>query len=631
MRLLKLNLRKVRVGLVLLGSALLMASSPGACGSSTSESPFPAAFTGAPSVAYLAEVPSLLWSRNSEHIVFSRGLHGVFVVDAAGRRLRAFPEYAPTVGDYYNPGAFAPALSTDGTRMAYSVFVPTNGAQIETAAFDGSDVQRVTTFRDLDGDGRTDTVQNTNPAWSPDGEKIAFVSDRRLSTMAVDGSNARTLSLLVRLDRHQSPHWSPDGTHIAFVGFDKEYNPGFYTVRLDGYELTRLADARASSVAAPVWSPNGGWLALATVETDAEGTKHDVLYTVRPDGSFLTRVTPTDYGGSVFAWSPDGDWLAFSNGQTVYVTRPNGAELRQVAIGNGVPLVWTPDGEEILIKRLGHAVRADGGGLREWVSGGVPGIVRTAWSPDGSRLAVLSAPESHSLMLYTIARDGMDKQLVARGGGSRLVAEHSDWRDVSDDIAACTEQYKRNPALVEDCQTLLSIRDTLAGETLLNWSADVHIGDWEGVSIEGGEGADLRPPRVRKLVLSGEYSHAFITGVIPPKIGALGELEFLNLSRNSLTGGIPPELSMLSKLETLYLEDNNLTGSIPPELGNLASLKYLSLSGNTLSGDVPPELGNLENLRTLELHRNYDLSGCVPAVLASRLTQEYGTGLEYCE
>ena len=63
--------------------------------------------------------------------------------------------------------------------------------------------------------------------------------------------------------------------------------------------------------------------------------------------------------------------------------------------------------------------------------------------------------------------------------------------------------------------------------------------------------------------------------------------------------------------DTLVLEDNQLTGSIPPEIGNLTNLTYLNLSNNQLSGSIPSEIGNLTNLTDLSL-RNNQLTGEIP-------------------
>ena len=59
---------------------------------------------------------------------------------------------------------------------------------------------------------------------------------------------------------------------------------------------------------------------------------------------------------------------------------------------------------------------------------------------------------------------------------------------------------------------------------------------------------------------------------------------------------------------SLSLDSNQLSGLIPPELGNLSNLQNLFLHSNQLSGSIPPELGNLSNLQGLLLHSN-QLSG----------------------
>ena len=130
------------------------------------------------------------------------------------------------------------------------------------------------------------------------------------------------------------------------------------------------------------------------------------------------------------------------------------------------------------------------------------------------------------------------------------------------------------PDLVADCAILLAAKDTLEGTSgNLNWSADVGIGEWDGVVIASN--------RVSELLLGYDYN---LNGEIPAELGNLANLEFLYLPSNSLTGAIPPELGNLTKLENLHLIDNRLTGAIPPELGNLANLGKLLLYANQLTG-----------------------------------------------
>ncbi len=81
----------------------------------------------------------------------------------------------------------------------------------------------------------------------------------------------------------------------------------------------------------------------------------------------------------------------------------------------------------------------------------------------------------------------------------------------------------------------------------------------------------------------------------------------------------------------LALWGNQLRGEIPPELGSLANLWFLDLHGNRLSGEIPPELGSLVNLKKMSLDGNR-LSGCVPASLRDQLDRSYSdlSDLPFC-
>ena len=177
---------------------------------------------------------------------------------------------------------------------------------------------------------------------------------------------------------------------------------------------------------------------------------------------------------------------------------------------------------------------------------------------------------------------------------------------IADDVCAtggAVPDAANNPGLVSDCEALLAGKDTLVGTGTLNWSADVPMVNWDGVSVGNS------PTRVLRLVISNQ-----LTGEIPPELGGLSNLERLDLGGNQLTGEIPAELGNLSNLTALNLRGNGLTGEIPPELGGLSNLKDLWLTSNGLTGAIPPELGGLSNLKELELEDN-QLTGEIPPEL----------------
>ena len=163
-----------------------------------------------------------------------------------------------------------------------------------------------------------------------------------------------------------------------------------------------------------------------------------------------------------------------------------------------------------------------------------------------------------------------------------------------------------NPGLVSDCELLLAVRDTLAGTGTLNWSSDLAITAWEGVTVDG------TPRRVTGL----ELPISNLTGPIPAELGDLTSLEYLDLWGNQLTGPIPVELETLANLQHLDLSLNELTGGIPAELGTLASLQHLDLLFNELTGQIPPELGTLTSLQHLDLSSN-ELTGPIPVELGN--------------
>ena len=137
----------------------------------------------------------------------------------------------------------------------------------------------------------------------------------------------------------------------------------------------------------------------------------------------------------------------------------------------------------------------------------------------------------------------------------------------------------------EDMAVLVALYNATGGANWANstnWLSDRPISDWRGV-ITDADG------RVIRLLLRLNY----LTGEIPPELGNLANLVYLDLSGSGLTGKIPPELGNLANLVQLDLSFNELTSAIPPELGNLSNLRWLALGNNRLTGSIPPELGNL--------------------------------------
>ena len=289
---------------------------------------------------------------------------------------------------------------------------------------------------------------------SPDGLRVAFVvttlseeRDEYLSniwTVAADGGAPRRLT---RGDqRDAAPRWSPDGTRLAFVSERQGHKrPQLYVMPTDGGEAVRLTEL-ARGVGDPVWSPDGKRLAfLSRVGGDeapqdepeeprskparvittlkyrmnGEGFVYDRrthLFVVDADDGSVNQITDGDANHDGPAWSPDGSLLAFTSARhaerdeddasDVWVVPADGGEARRVTDTAG-PVgrpSFSPDGQ--VIAYLGHRQRYDagynwrlytvpaGGGPPACLSGGLDRSCRLLgnsgplWSVDGDSLTI---------------------------------------------------------------------------------------------------------------------------------------------------------------------------------------------------------------------------------------------------
>ena len=201
------------------------------------------------------------------------------------------------------------------------------------------------------------------PAWSPDGARLAFVcqrdgqadicvvgrdgSDERLVVASPSGSTDRAQRLTDATAAGKDPAWSPDGTRIAFAS-NRDGKHELYVMRSDGGELERLTK-NDDNDERPSWSPDG--MKLAFMREHAGVTD---IYTIDVATRREQLLTPEPGSDSEPAWSPDGTRIAFISARTgdfeIYVMQADGSH--QVAV-TGDPArdadpAWSPDSRQIV-------------------------------------------------------------------------------------------------------------------------------------------------------------------------------------------------------------------------------------------------------------------------------------------
>lgn len=183
-----------------------------------------------------------------------------------------------------------------------------------------------------------------------------------LAVLALSGP-AAAQSPAARLSRpveYWNPDWSPDGRTLVFEStLGGTY--AIYTIRADGSGLTRLT-ADTSNNGQPRWSPEGRRIVFSS---DRSG--HGDLYLMNADGSGVARLTTMSGGGYYqSSFSPDGKWITFQGRpdnrevrDRVYVIASDGTGLRQLSdssYGAEEPR-WTSDGEAITFRQVPYPKR----------------------------------------------------------------------------------------------------------------------------------------------------------------------------------------------------------------------------------------------------------------------------------
>jgi Tol biopolymer transport system component len=334
-----------------------------------------------------------------------------------------------------------------------------------------------------------------DPAYSPDGSKIAFVSENQIFVMNADGSRRRqvTTSPTAKTD----PAWSADGTRIAYVSnsfdVDQQTDLEIWAIRADGTSRTQLTSNTFPDTR-PAWSPLGNKIAFVSTRT---GDTDRNVYVMNSDGTNQLSITanslpgcsPNCYQGHDDdpSWSPDGLKIAYIHGDG--------------PAGGGLPDIWTMD--------------PNGDNKNNVSNSNTVSYAQPAWSPRGDRFAAVGATDTNR-NIYVMNSDGTGQVPIDTNAKNDVAP---DWQP----IPQCTNA---GATAGDDLVTGTSGKDVLCGlggndtikglggnDILLGGSGNDTLGGGPGNDIDnGGTGADTANYSASATGIIASLTTEFATG-----------------------------------------------------------------------------------------------------------------------
>jgi TolB protein len=291
----------------------------------------------------VAHYRSLSLTRDGGRVAYNRlaGCYSIWVMNVDGSDARE------VVSERDYRCTYRPRWSPDGGRLAFTSTRDRTGWAVWVTDAQGGAGRNVSHPLELTG-----SVWAWG--WSPEG-RVVFHHMREggitVYTVRPDGTDLKPF--FDRAGDH-SPAWSPDGSRVAFIS-DRSGAPRLHVMNRDGSGVRRLSDLPEGEDALGYpwdaweneylpWSPDGRSIVFRNL---AEGAS--TLYVVREAGGSAQRLTPHGQSGTFNGWSASGQRIAFTgtgaNGvRDIFTVRPDGTGQRNLTLSawNDGDAVWLP-------------------------------------------------------------------------------------------------------------------------------------------------------------------------------------------------------------------------------------------------------------------------------------------------
>jgi Tol biopolymer transport system component len=421
---------------------------------------------------------TMAWSGDGQWIAFNAEEDQkvvMYVVSASGGRPKKIPtNLSRRAGYAYN---FRLSLSEDGKTLAFCSTDMTS-SEIKPEKGESLLLHQLYAIPVAGGEAKRLTDEGaTEPAFSPDGKRIAFIrpiflenakTKKDLWVMNSDGS--QSIKMTDCPGNARGPVWSPDGKMIAFH-YEPTKNSSFSG---EIWIVPAPADRKPAEAPTKIKLPLESYSMIAGWTTDQKigvllaSPQHQAVYTVPAGGGKATQVSPeteTRFTGSEDfegypchpRWSPDGQTIYFRWGKGHIVAVPSqGGNLTQIHSSKDTKLIEvlpgggndvSPDGKKIVFSAYKESTRPfevniwtipAKGGKPTQITRGLAQDRYPCWSPDGQRIAFIRTTEKskdeYVMNIFIVPAEGGDvRQLTTEA--DRVSYAAIKWAPDGDQIA----------------------------------------------------------------------------------------------------------------------------------------------------------------------------------------------------